>query len=318
MGALDGKVAVVTGAGRGLGRAEALLLAAEGAAVVVNDPGVALSGDGYDEAPAARVVAEIERAGGRAVANHADCADWDGAASLVDTALDAFGRLDVLVNNAGILRDRMSFNMSEDEFDAVVRVHLKGHFVPSHHAARHWRERAKAGDDVRGRVVNTTSESGLLGNTGQVNYTAAKAGIAAMTITLARELAPYGVTVNAVSPRASTRLSRTVAENGDAGSSDGVPSQSWDPMDPANVAPVVAYLASDAAASITGQVFWVVGGSIVLYKGWHPVARAERPGRWTVEELFTEVPRLFAACSSQPEPLPFETEGQRQADAGPA
>jgi NAD(P)-dependent dehydrogenase (short-subunit alcohol dehydrogenase family) len=206
MGSLDGLVAIVTGAGRGLGRSHALHLAQEGAAVVVNDPGVGGGGEGDGDAtPAAQVVAEIEAAGGRAVANLDSCADWKAAEGMVAQAVETFGKLDILVNNAGILRDRMSFKMSEDEWDSVMTVHLKGHFAPSRFAAAYWRDRAKAGEgEVYGRIINTSSESGYFGNVGQVNYATVKAGIVGMTMTMARELESIGVTVNAIAPRART------------------------------------------------------------------------------------------------------------------
>src|SRR5712691_815980 len=211
MGTLDGKVAIVTGAGRGIGRGEARLLAAEGAKVVVNDLGVPSEGEGADTTPAQEVVDEITADGGEAAANYDDVASWSGAEALIRQAISEFGHLDILVNNAGILRDAMSFNMTEEQWDSVIRVHLKGHFAPCRHAAVHWRERSKAGEAVSGRIINTSSESGLFGNPGQANYAAAKAGIAAMTIVLARELQKYGVTVNAMAPRARTRLTDTVA-----------------------------------------------------------------------------------------------------------
>jgi NAD(P)-dependent dehydrogenase (short-subunit alcohol dehydrogenase family) len=280
MGVLEGKVAIVTGAGRGIGRGEALALAAEGAAVVVND---------VDVETAKAVVTEIESAGGRAAANGDDVASWPGAESLVAAAVDGFGRLDVLVNNAGFLRDRMSFSMDEAEFDDVVRVHLKGHFAPTRFAAVHWRERSKAGQDVAAAVVNTVSEAGLYGGTGQANYVAAKAGIAAMTIGLARELKRAGVRVNAVAPRARTRMTEEVLGDYAAPPADG----GFDEWDPGNVGPVVAWLASDASAGVTGQVFVVFGGRIHLFEGWTMVSEIEQAGRWTVEAIAARADELF-------------------------
>jgi 3-oxoacyl-[acyl-carrier protein] reductase len=280
MGALDGKVAVVTGAGRGIGRGEALALAAEGAAVVVND---------VDHDLAAAVAAEITGPGGAAVPDARDVADWSGAAALVDAALAAFGRLDVLVNNAGFLRDRMSFSMDEAEWDDVVRVHLKGHFAPSRAAAAHWRERAKAGDAAGRAIVNTVSESGLYGGTGQANYVAAKAGIAGMTIGLARELSRYGIRVNAVAPRARTRMTEDVLGDFAAPPPDG----GFDEWDPDNVGPVVAWLASDAAAGVTGQVLVVFGGRIHLFEGWTMVSEIEQGERWTVDAVAARADELF-------------------------
>ena len=225
---LTGKVAIVTGAGRGIGRAHALALAEAGAKVVVNDLGAALSGEGHDATPAQQVVAEIERQGGEAVGNGENVADFAGAERMIQQAIDEFGRLDILVNNAGILRDRMLVNMTEDEWDAVIAVHLKGHFAPTRHAAAHWRERAKAGEEVRGRVINTSSPSGVFGNVGQANYGAAKAGIAGFTLIVAQELQRYGVTVNCLAPNARTRM--TEAAFGDLPVED----DGFDPIDPAN------------------------------------------------------------------------------------
>ena len=296
MGLLQNKVAIVTGGGRGLGRSHALALAREGAAVVVNDPGVTLAGTPSDERPAEAVAREIAAAGGRAVANYADCADWAGAQSLVDDALANFGRLDILVNNAGIIRDRMSFNMGEAEFDEVVRVHLKGHFAPSHHAARHWRGEAKAGRPVAGRIVNTTSEAGLWGNPGQANYAAAKAGIVGMTLVMARELESSGVTVNAISPRGATRFT---------GSTPGAEGQSERDaaMPVEQVSPLVVHLASDAAAGVTGQVFLIYGRYLAL-SGWvGPVEEIEHASGWTLQDVPDAVERLFARRSSKPVPL---------------
>jgi NAD(P)-dependent dehydrogenase (short-subunit alcohol dehydrogenase family) len=287
VGALDGKVAIVTGAGRGIGRGEALLLAQEGASVVVNDLG--------DEADA--VVDEIVGAGGRAVANRDNVASWPGAQALVAQAVDTWGKLDVLVNNAGILRDAMSFNMTEEDWDAVVAVHLKGHFAPCHFAARHWRERGKAGEAVSGRIVNTASESGLFGNAGQANYAAAKAGIASMTIVLARELQKYGVTVNCIAPRARTRLTATVA-----GADAFMSGPEWDPE---NIAPTVAFLASDAAADVSGQVFVVWGPKVHRMRGWAPAASVDRgEGRWSVTELAARKDELIGGEGDIP-PMGF-------------
>jgi len=279
MGALDGKVAIVTGAGRGIGRGEALALAAEGATVVVNDI----------DAPDA-TVDEVVAAGGKAMASTDDVASWDGARALVQRTIDELGRLDVLVNNAGILRDQMSFKMDEAAFDEVVRVHLKGHFAPSRFAAAHWRERSKAGETVRAAIVNTTSEAGLYGGTGQINYVTAKAGIAGMTIGLARELKNYGVTVNAIAPRARTRMTETVIGDFGAPPTDG----GFDEWDATNIGPVVAWLASDDAADVTGQTFVVFGGRVHLMEGWTMVSEIEQGSQWSVDALAARKQDLFA------------------------
>jgi NAD(P)-dependent dehydrogenase (short-subunit alcohol dehydrogenase family) len=261
MPSLEGKVAIVTGAGRGIGREHALALARAGAKVVVNDLGASLAGEREDVSPAQQVVAEIEALGSEAVANGEDVADFEGARQLVEQAVSAFGRLDILVNNAGILRDRMLVNMEETEWDAVIAVHLKGHFAPTRHAAAHWRERAKAGEDVRGRVINTSSPSGVFGNVGQANYGAAKAGIAGLTLIAAQELARYGVTVNCIAPNARTRM--TESAFGDLAAPEG-----FDPLDPAHNSPIVVALCDDAAQGITGQVFHVYGGAVNALRPW--------------------------------------------------
>ena len=255
----EGRVCIVTGAGRGLGREYALSLAQHGAKVVVNDLGGSRDGTGADTGPAQEVVDEIKAAGGEAAANTDDISSWDGAASLVQQAIDTFGGLDVLVNNAGILRDRMLFSMTEEEWDAVIRVHLKGTFAPSHHAAAYWRERSKAGEAVDARLVNTTSVSGLYANVGQTNYGAAKAGIAAFTQIAAQELSRYGVTVNAIGPGALTRLT------GDLEMTDELRRN----FAPTWVAPVITWLASTDSADITGQVIEASGLVLAVAEGWH-------------------------------------------------
>jgi NAD(P)-dependent dehydrogenase (short-subunit alcohol dehydrogenase family) len=289
MGTLDGLVAIVTGAGRGLGRVHALELAKHGAAVVVNDPGVGGDGSGGDTSPAQQVVDEITQAGGRAVANLDSCADWAAAERMVAQAVESFGKLDILVNNAGILRDRKSFKMSEDEWDSVIHVHLKGHFAPSRFAAAYWREQAKAGDGkVYGRIINTSSESGYFGMLGQVNYATAKAGIVGMTMTMARELESIGVTVNAIAPRARTRMTTQLS---------GYPTPEegkFDNRAPENIAPVVAWLASPAAGHISAKVFAVYGGEVDLQtpiEAETNISNGERP--WTVEELIERSAEFF-------------------------
>jgi len=256
----EGRVAIVTGAGRGLGREHAKLLAAHGAKVMVNDIGAGVDGTGRDESFAAQTVAEIRAAGGEAMVNGDDVSSWDGAKRMIDAALAAWGRLDVLVNNAGILRDRMLVNMSEDEWDAVIRVHLKGTFAPARHAAAHWRELFKAtGEPVKGRIINTTSTSGIYGNVGQSNYGAAKAGIAAFTIIAARELKKFGVTVNAISPSAQTRMTEGLRVLTDEQRAQ---------RDPKWVAPVVVYLASEQSQDVTGRVIQAGFGRIAVCEGW--------------------------------------------------
>jgi NAD(P)-dependent dehydrogenase (short-subunit alcohol dehydrogenase family) len=252
---------VVTGAGRGIGREHALLLARQGAKVVVNDVGGSIDGSGEDVGPAQEVVNEIKEAGGEAVANTSDISTWKGAEELITTAIDSFGQLDVLINNAGILRDRMMVNMTEAEWDAVIQVHLKGTFAPSHFAANHWRERSKAGEEVDGRIINTSSPSGIYGNVGQANYGAAKAGIAAFTIITSMELARYGVTVNAIAPAALTRMTEDLG----MGQLDG---EAREAMSPAKIAPVVCWLASPESASVTGRVFDVTGRMLSVSEGW--------------------------------------------------
>jgi 3-oxoacyl-[acyl-carrier protein] reductase len=292
MGNLDTKSAIVTGAGRGIGRAEALLLAADGASVLVND---------VDADEAKNVVEEIVAAGGTAEVNTDDVASWSGAETAVDHAVDRFGRLDILVNNAGIIRDAMSFSIDEEQWDSVVTVHLKGHAAMAHFAGAHWRGRAKAGEDgLSGRIVNTASESGLYGLAGQINYATAKAGIASMTIVLARELKKYGVTVNAIAPRARTRMTETVLTGMEPKPGE------FDEWDPANVAPVVAWLVSPGTSDITGQVFVVNGDKVHLMTGWSRVGRVDNGGeRWTVDALAARADELFGDRSTKLPPAGF-------------
>jgi NAD(P)-dependent dehydrogenase (short-subunit alcohol dehydrogenase family) len=290
MGLFDGKVAIVTGAGRGIGREEALLLAREGAAVVVNDLGGSSEGAGADATPAQQVVDEIIAGGGRAAANYGSVASFSDAKELIDQAVDTFGGLDVLVNNAGILRDKMSFNMDEDEWELVVDVHLKGHFCTSRHAASYWRARSKATSaPVGGAIVNTASESGLYGNAGQVNYAAAKAGIASMTIVMARELERVGVRVNCIAPVARTRLTEAVA-----GDYMQAKEGEFDKFAPENVAAVAAWLASDLCAGISGQVVKVQGGVVQLLEGWRPLTEATSGKPWTIDAVDEVRTALFA------------------------
>ncbi len=282
----EGRVCVVTGAGRGIGREHALMLAAHGAKLVVNDLGGSMDGEGASAGPAQDVVDEIVAAGGEALANTDDISTFAGAGKLVAQTVDHFGRLDVLVNNAGILRDRMLVNMTEAEWDAVIAVHLKGTFGPTHHAANHWRDRSKAGEDVAGRVINTSSPSGIYGNIGQTNYGAAKAGIAAFTIISSMELARYGVTVNAIAPAALTRMT----ENLGMGQAS---EEAKEKMAPRWIAPIVTWLASEESGGVTGRVFDVSGMSLAVSEGWHrgpSVAPVDDPTRLgpLVEQLMSE------------------------------
>jgi NAD(P)-dependent dehydrogenase (short-subunit alcohol dehydrogenase family) len=280
---LDGKVAVVTGAGRGIGREHALALARAGAKIVVNDLGGSLAGEGADTGPAHDVVREIEALGGEAVADGENVADFAGAKRLIDGAISAFGQLDILVNNAGILRDRMLVNMEEHEWDAVIEVHLKGHFAPTRHAAAHWRERSKAGEQVAGRVINTSSPSGVFGNVGQLNYGTAKAGIVGFTLIAAQELQRYGVTVNAIAPNARTRM--TEAAFGELPP----PDDGFDAADPANNSPIVVALCADEAQDITGQVFFIYGGVVNMLSGWQAGELFSNDERWDPDALLQEL-----------------------------
>ena len=284
---LSGKVAIVTGAGRGIGREHALALARAGAKVLVNDLGGSLGGEGADAAPAEQVVEEIRALGGEAAADNENVADFAGAERMVQHAIDALGGLDILVCNAGILRDRMLVNMDEAEWDAVINVHLKGHFAPTRHAAAHWRERSKAGDPVRARVICTSSPSGVFGNVGQANYGAAKAGIAAFTQIAAQELGRYGVTANCLAPNARTRMTEQ------AFGEIPPPEEGFDPMDPGNMAPVVVALCADEAQGITGQCFFVYGGAVNVLQGWSPGELFVRDARWDADELLAELQERF-------------------------
>jgi NAD(P)-dependent dehydrogenase (short-subunit alcohol dehydrogenase family) len=288
MGALDGRVAIITGAGRGIGREHALLFAAEGAKVVVNDLGGAVDGSGDDRTPAQQVVDEIRAMGAEAIANDDNVADWEGGRRLVASTVEAFGDLHVLVNNAGILRDKMLVNMSEEEWDSVIHVHLKGHYVPTRHAAGYWREQIKAGREVHAAIVNTSSTSGLLGNPGQTNYGAAKAGIAAFTVIAAQELARYGVRVNAIAPAARTRMTEQTPGLGDIVKAPTDPAK-FDVWDPANISPLVAYLSTESCP-LTGKVLFVQGGEVRLFQPWTMTETLKKNDRWTVAELAEKLP----------------------------
>jgi NAD(P)-dependent dehydrogenase (short-subunit alcohol dehydrogenase family) len=296
-GLCEGRVVIVTGAGRGLGRAHALAYAAEGARVVVNDLGAGLDGSGESGGPAHDVVAEIRAAGGEAVADTEDVADWAGAGRLVERAVTEFGRLDVLVNNAGILRDRMLVSLDEAEWDAVLRVHLKGHAAPLRHAAAYWRAEDKAGRRPTARVINTSSGAGLLGSVGQASYSTAKAGILGLTLVAAAEMGRYGVTVNAIAPAARTRMTERVFAETMAAPTDG-----FDAMAPENVSPLVVWLGSVASGAVTGRVFEVEGGKVGVAEGWRHGPFVERDRRWRPEELGGVVAELLAKAAV-PEPV---------------
>jgi NAD(P)-dependent dehydrogenase (short-subunit alcohol dehydrogenase family) len=294
MGSLDGRVAIITGAGRGIGREHALYFAAEGAKVVVNDLGGDIHGEGEDRAPAQQVVDEIIAMGGEAVANTDSVTDFDGAKNLVDLAVETFGDLHVLVNNAGILRDRVLVNMTEDEWDSVIAVHLKGHFCPTKHAAVYWREQSKAGKEVNASIINTSSTSGVLGNAGQANYGAAKAGIATFSTICAMELGRYGVRSNAITPMARTRLTEQTPGLEDIVAKPDDPSV-FDSWDPANVSPMIAYLGT-SVCPFTGEVFFVQGDIVCRYQPYSIAERITNNGeRWTVERLIEEGPKLTPA-----------------------
>jgi len=293
MGALEGRIAIITGAGRGLGREHALLFASEGAKVVVNDLGGDMHGEGGDPSAAMETVSEIKAMGGEAVVNGDNVADWGGAQRLVQQAIDTYGGLDVLVNNAGILRDRVIINMTEAEWDAVIAVHLKGHFAPTHHAAVYWRELTKAGKEVKASIIHTTSTSGLFANPGQANYDAAKSGIATFSQVCAKELVRYGVRSNAIAPGARTRLTLATPGLGDAVKA---PEEGFDVWDPANVSPFVAYLAT-ADCPITGECFMVQGGKVQRAQSWKPAETIDKNDRWTVKELEVEAAKLVPAKS---------------------
>jgi NAD(P)-dependent dehydrogenase (short-subunit alcohol dehydrogenase family) len=298
MGALDGRVAIITGAGRGLGREHALLFAREGAKVLVNDLGGDLHGEGPDRAPAQLVADEIVAMGGEAVANTDNVADWDGAERMIAQAIDVFGDLHVLVNNAGIVRDRVIVNMTETEWDAVINVNLKGHFCPTRHAAAYWREQSKAGNEGDRSIIHTTSTSGLFGNAGQVNYGAAKTAVATISHIAAMELSRYGVRSNAVAPSARTRL--TLQTPG-VGVKVVAPDEgTFDFWNPANVSPFVAYLAT-ADCPFSGETFHVGGGQITRIRSWSSAESMVKQARWTVDDLRAEAPKLAGAPAERPQ-----------------
>jgi NAD(P)-dependent dehydrogenase (short-subunit alcohol dehydrogenase family) len=288
MASLDGKVAIVTGAGRGIGREHSLALANAGAKIVVNDLGGSTAGEGSDQTPAQQVADEIKGLGGEATANYDNVADFQGAENMIKQAIGDFGRLDILVNNAGILRDRMLVSMTEDEWDAVIAVHLKGHFAPTHHAATYWREQSKAGNQINGRVINTSSPSGVFGNVGQTNYGAAKAAIAGFTIIAAQELSRYGVTVNCLAPNARTRMTEDIF-----GGLPQPPEGEFDPLAPSNISPIVVALASDEAQEFTGQCFFVYGPTINVLRPWDIGESVTKDGPWDPDELLKALKEKF-------------------------
>lgn len=298
MGALDGRVAIITGAGRGLGREHALLFAREGARVVVNDLGVAPDGSGSDLGPAQEVVEEIRAFGGEAVANIDDVADWNGAQNVLQTALDTFGELHVLVNNAGILRDRTLPNMSAEEWDAVIHVNLRGTFCMTRFASAYWKDRAKDGGQLRPAVISTTSWTGLVGNFGQVNYAAAKGGIAAFTTVAQLELERFGVRCNAIAPTGRTRLT---ADTGNAADAKRIPDDpnAFDVWHPGNVAPLAAYLA-EADCPVKGRVFFINGGDIYPMQPWTFLEPIRKASRWTISELEERLPGALGPLPAPP------------------
>ena len=293
---LKDRVVIVTGGGRGLGRAHCLELGRLGACVVVNDLGTSGAGEGASSVPAQAVVDEIHGAGGRAVSDGSDIADWDAAGRLVQVAIEAFGRLDAVVNNAGILRDRMFVSSSVDEWDAVMRVHLRGHYCVSRQAAAYWRGQIKSGATVDARIVNTSSGAGLQGSVGQSAYATAKAGIAGLTLVQAAEMGRYGITANAIAPAARTRMTEAVFADMMA-----APEEGFDAMAPENVSPLVAWLCGTESRNVTGRMFEVSGGKIVLSDGWRPGATVDKGARWDVAEVGDAVARLIAEA---PAPMP--------------
>lgn len=304
MGLLDGMVAIVTGAGSGLGREEALLLANYGASVIVNDVGGIYDESGAFQGKANDVVKEIRAISGEAEPNYENVVIFEGAKRIIDQAIETFGKLDILVNNAGILRDRMIFNMTEEEFDAVIDVHLKGTFNCTRHACNYWRAEAKANKPVSGRIINTASDAGLLYNPGQSNYGAAKAGIVAFTNIVAKEMAKYGVTANTVVPLARTKAAMESAPSlvpimGTP--KDMIKKFGYDIFEPKNIAPLVVYLASDDAKDITGRVFRIIGGTIFLLQSWHTVGKAKKKGTWTPKELGPKIKQLISKTPSTEE-----------------
>ena len=288
MGICDGRVVIVTGAARGLGRAHALAFAAEGARVVVNDLGVELDGSGGGSGPAGELVEEIRAAGGEAIANGADVASFEQTSALLGQTLEAFGRLDVVVNNAGFVRDRMFVSCSEEEWDAIIRVHLKGHFCLARHAGEYWRNESKAGRPVDARIINTSSGAGLQGSIGQSAYSAAKAGIATLTLNQAAEMGRYGVTANAIAPSARTRMTEGVFED-----MMKKPESGFDEMDPANVSPLLVWLGSSESREVTGQIFEVAGGMLSVCDGWRTGPQVDKGERWAPDEVGAALQGLF-------------------------
>ena len=296
MGICEGRVVIVTGSGNGLGREHALEFARQGARVVVNDLGVDRTGYGRESEVAHGVVEEIAAFGGEAIANACDIADFESAGQLVQTAIATFGRLDTVVCNAGFVRDRMFANTAEDEWDAIMRVHLKGHYAPARHAAAYWRDQTKAGNVHEARIVNTSSGAGLMGSVGQAAYSAAKAGIAALTLVQSAELARYGVTANAIAPSARTRMTESVFADRMA-----IPEVGFDPNHPENISPLVVWLGSADSADVTGRVFEVEGGMISVADGWQHGDAIDRGDRWVPAEVGAAVRKLIA---SGPRPAP--------------
>ena len=296
MGICDGRVVIITGAGRGLGRAHALAFAAEGAKVVVNDLGGSLQGEGVDLSPAQEVVNEIVAAGGEAIVNGDDISDWDGAGNLVQAAIDTFGGLDTVVTNAGIVRDRMFVNMTVDDWDAVIRVHLRGTFCPVKRAVEYWRAESKAGNQRAGRVITTSSGAGLMGSIAQTNYAAAKAGIATFTINIAAELGRIGVTANSIAPSARSRMTEEAFAEMMAPVEDG-----FDAMDPANISPIVVWLGSEQSGHVTGRVFECAGGELSVADGWQHGTPVDKGAKWDPAELGPVVDQLIADA---PAPAP--------------